>query len=155
MARIHDAVSKASHLNELDVLFFGFLLLLDASIVMIGLWFQCHSHTPIIRHQLWPFWANLTKNLRIGINVWIGALSWCKIYDWFLHNSVHFERIALRNLLITSKQYSLLTVLPCGRNSINRYFLISWVTYFWFSHFFPVILAQISAIFDCHFVFDR
>ena len=22
-------------------------------------WFQCHSHTPMIRHQLWTFWTNL------------------------------------------------------------------------------------------------
>ena len=34
---------------------------LDAFIGMIGLWIQCHSHTPIIRHQLWSFWANLVR----------------------------------------------------------------------------------------------
>ena len=37
------------------------LALLNASIGMIGLWFQYHSHTHIIRHQLWPFWANLNR----------------------------------------------------------------------------------------------
>ena len=38
---------------------FSVLALLDASIGMILLWFQYHSHTHMIRHQLWRFWANL------------------------------------------------------------------------------------------------
>ena len=67
VARIQDAPrhynrskqwAKPSHLTEIDVLF-SVLVLLDASIGMIRLWFQYHSHTPLIRHQLWPFWANL------------------------------------------------------------------------------------------------
>ena len=29
------------------------------SIGMIKLWFQWHIYTSMIRHQLWPFWANL------------------------------------------------------------------------------------------------
>ena len=46
--------------------------LLDTSIEMIRLWFQCHSYTPIIRHQLWPFWANLHRR-------WTSSISseWC------------------------------------------------------------------------------
>ena len=28
---------------------------------MIELWFQCHSHTYMIRHQLRPFWGNLDR----------------------------------------------------------------------------------------------
>ena len=43
---------------ELDVLL-SVLALLDAFIGMIGLWFQCSNHTPVIRHQLWHFWTNL------------------------------------------------------------------------------------------------
>ena len=35
--------------------------LVVASIGMIRLWFQCHNHTPMIRHQLLPFWANLDR----------------------------------------------------------------------------------------------
>ena len=45
-----------------------------------------------------------------------GALSFCKIRDWDFHNSVHFRRIASRNWRLTSRQYSLLTVRPCGKN---------------------------------------
>ena len=44
-----------------DVLLFEKMAFLYASIGMIGLWFEFHSHTPIIRHQLWPFWANLDR----------------------------------------------------------------------------------------------
>ena len=47
-------VSKTLHLTELDVLF-SVLALLDACIGMIGLSFQCHSHTSIIRQQLRAF----------------------------------------------------------------------------------------------------
>ena len=28
---------------------------------LIGLWLECHSHTPTTRHQLWPFWANMKR----------------------------------------------------------------------------------------------
>ena len=28
---------------------------------MIEFWFQCYSHSPMIRHQLWTFWANLNR----------------------------------------------------------------------------------------------
>ena len=65
MARIHDAPRHcnrrkqwASRLTELDVLF-SVLALLDVSIGVIGLWLQCHSHAPMIRHHLWPLGANL------------------------------------------------------------------------------------------------
>ena len=27
----------------------------------MGVWFKCHSHIPMIRHQLWPFWASLDR----------------------------------------------------------------------------------------------
>ena len=40
---------------------FSVLPLLDASIGIIGFWFQCHSHAHLIRHQLWSFWANLDR----------------------------------------------------------------------------------------------
>ena len=43
--------AKSSHLTELDVLF-SVLALLNASIGMVGLCFQCHSQTPMIRQQL-------------------------------------------------------------------------------------------------------
>ena len=36
----------------------------------------------------------LAKNSRTSIDVWAGALSCCKIHDWFFHNSVRFWRIA-------------------------------------------------------------
>ena len=38
------------------------LALLDAFIRMIGLWFQCHSHTPMSRYQLWLFSTNLYRH---------------------------------------------------------------------------------------------
>ena len=66
-ARVHDAPcycnrrkqwAKPSHLSELDVIF-SVLVLLDASIGMIGLWFQHHSQTPMTHQELWYFWANL------------------------------------------------------------------------------------------------
>ena len=34
---------------------------LNPPIGMIGIWFQCYSHTHMIRHQLWPFVANLDR----------------------------------------------------------------------------------------------
>ena len=55
--------TKPSHLTELGLLF-SVLAFLDASIGMFGLWFQCHSYAPMIRHQLWPFWANLDHRWR-------------------------------------------------------------------------------------------
>ena len=36
-----------------------FFFCFTSSVAMIGLLFQCHSHTPMIRHQLSPFWTNL------------------------------------------------------------------------------------------------
>ena len=62
--RIHDAPchcnrrkqwANPSHFTELEQVLFSVLALLDASIGLIGLWFQCHCHIPMIRHQLWPF----------------------------------------------------------------------------------------------------
>ena len=50
--------AKPLHLCELDVLF-SVLAPLYTTIGRMGLWFQCHSHTPMIRRQLWPFWINL------------------------------------------------------------------------------------------------
>ena len=37
----------------------------------------------------------ITKNSRTSIDVWAGALSWCKIHDWFLHNSVRLRSSVL------------------------------------------------------------
>ena len=49
------------------------------------------------------------------------CVKWCvimvQIHDWFFHNSVHFWWIASRNRRITSRQYSLVTVWPCRKNS--------------------------------------
>ena len=59
----------------------------------------------------------VAKDSRTSIDVWAGALSWCKIHDWFFHNSVHFWRNASRNRRITSRLYSLSTLRPCGKNS--------------------------------------
>ena len=36
----------------------------------------------------------LSKNSHTSIDMLAGALLWCKIHDWFFHNSVHFLRIA-------------------------------------------------------------
>ena len=50
----HDAIEEKvckTFTFEFDVLF-SVLPLLDASIGMIGLWIQCHSHTSMIRRQL-------------------------------------------------------------------------------------------------------
>ena len=50
-----------------QLLFRFFFYLLNRSktlsIGMIALWFQCHRHTAMIRHQLWTFWANLDNTL--------------------------------------------------------------------------------------------
>ena len=43
----------------------------------------------------------LAKNSRTSIDVWAVVLSWCKIHDWFFHNSVCFRWIASHNRLIT------------------------------------------------------
>lgn len=50
------AIANPLFLTKLNVLF-PVLKLLDDSIGMIGLWFQCHSHAPMVRQKLWPFWA--------------------------------------------------------------------------------------------------
>ena len=47
----------------------------------------------------------LAKNSGTSIDAWAGALAWCKIYDWFFHNSMRFWRIASRNRRINSRQY--------------------------------------------------
>ena len=54
-----------AYLQELLSGFFFYLLNLSkmVSIGMIGLWFQYHRHTLRVRHQLWPFWANLDRRL--------------------------------------------------------------------------------------------
>ena len=52
--------AKPLHLTELEELF-SILAFLNAFIGMIGLWFQCHSCTSMIRHKLWPFWAHLDR----------------------------------------------------------------------------------------------
>ena len=60
----------------------------------------------------------LAKNSRTSLDVWAGAFLWCKICDWFFHNSVRCWRIASKNRRITWKQYCLLTVRPFGKNSL-------------------------------------
>ena len=45
----------------------------------------------------------LAKNSRTSINVWAGALSCCKIQDWFFHNSLHYWQIASCNRRIPSR----------------------------------------------------
>ena len=78
VARIHDAShhcnwrkqrAKPLHLTELGM-FFSILVLLNASIRMIGILFQCHNHTTIIRHQLWTFWAKIDYSSRRGLELW-------------------------------------------------------------------------------------
>ena len=57
------------------------------------------------------------KNSRLSNDVWAGALSWCKSQCLFFHIYVRLWRITSRNLRITCRQYSLLTVLSCGKNA--------------------------------------
>ena len=59
----------------------------------------------------------LAKNLRTSIEVCGGALPWCNIHDSFFHNSVCFLRITSSNRYITLRWYSILTLLPSGKNS--------------------------------------
>ena len=56
----------------------------------------------------------LAESSRTKIDKWAGMLSWCNIHDWLFHNSVRFWRVASHNRRITSRQYSLLIVRPCG-----------------------------------------
>ena len=56
--------------------FFSFLALLDTSIGMVRLWFQFNSHTPIIRHQLWPFLSKCPCDVVFAKNLAYLAL-WC------------------------------------------------------------------------------
>ena len=63
MARIYDAPRVAIEENfhiwpNLTTVFRSWLIW-TLPLGSFGVWFQCHSHTPIILHQLWPFWANL------------------------------------------------------------------------------------------------
>ena len=51
-------VSKTFTFNRIWCVFHG-LSSLDTSSGMIRLWFQYHTHTAMIRHQLWTFSANL------------------------------------------------------------------------------------------------
>ena len=69
--------NKTSHLTELDVLF-SVLSLLDASIGMIEVWFQWHSHTPMIRPsynlsigmiEVWFQWHSHTPMIRPSYNL--------------------------------------------------------------------------------------
>ena len=55
---------------------------------MIGLWFQCHNHTPMIRHQLWAYWANLDGRW-IVVNI-----SWAmSMQRWFCSKFSNFGTI--------------------------------------------------------------
>ena len=55
---------------------FSVLALLDICIGMIGVWFQYHSHTPMIRHQLWPCLANLDRRWTL-LNISWAMYMWC------------------------------------------------------------------------------
>ena len=79
------------------------------------------------------FWV---KNSRTSDDVWTGALSSWKIYDWFFHNSVCFWRFASRNRCIT-----LLTARTCFMNlwctrplqsnkTVGETFIFVWMTCF-------------------------
>ena len=59
---------KPSHLTELDV-HFSVLTLLDASLGIIELGFQCHSGPPKIYHQFWTFWVNLDRHWTSSVNI--------------------------------------------------------------------------------------
>ena len=103
--------AKPLHFTELDVLF-SILALLDASIGIIGLWFQSYRHTLMIRHQFWSFWANPDRRCNRG-KQWANPLPLIKLGVFFsilalLHASIemtglwfqchsydHFEEIRI------------------------------------------------------------
>ena len=61
--------------------------------LMIGLWFQCHSHTSMIRYQLWSFWANLDR-------CWTSSISpkRCSCNVVFAQNFAILEQSSLLNV---------------------------------------------------------
>ena len=82
-------MSKVFTFDRTLCVFFSVLALLHASIGMIGLWFQCHSHILMIPHQLWPFWANLDR-------CWTSSTSIEMIGLWF---QCHSHTLMIRQQL--------------------------------------------------------
>ena len=63
IAIVENSEQKPSHLTELYLLF-SVLALLDASIGMIGLWFQCHDSSPVT-----TFLSKSGSSLNVVLNV--------------------------------------------------------------------------------------
>ena len=130
--------AKPSHLTELKVIF-SVLALLDAFIGMIGLWFQCQSHTPMICHQLWPFWASLDRRWTSSKHI----LSDVHATFFFVQNSAFLEQSSLphvscqknirKNCLAWAERYgNIISSLSNGDSTImqNSFFtasMFSWV----------------------------
>ena len=73
----HKIVSKTFTFNRIWNVFFSVLALLDAAIGIIGLWFQWHSHTPMIRLQLWPFRSKSESLLNVVNICWTMSMRCC------------------------------------------------------------------------------
>ena len=68
-----------------------------ASIGLIRLRFECYSHTPMIRQQLWPFWANLSRRWHLLCDVHM-SLFLLKI--WRFWNNLHCRSFMPKTCII-------------------------------------------------------
>ena len=114
-------MSKTFAFDELDVLFLV-LALLGSSIRVIVLWLQCHSHTPMIRHQLWPFWANLDSH-------WTSLTFFCSKFSNFETIFATSVKIAWHepNDMSTSSATSLIVFRQLSKSIFFTYSMFSLV----------------------------
>ena len=113
---ILEILLKRAFWHRQKLLFPFFLLLFIIIIIFIAERFPFigvfslgkRKKSPAVKFGEYSGWGMITvlflaKNSRTSNNMGAGALSWCKIHDWFYQNSVRFWRISSCNRSITSR----------------------------------------------------
>ena len=108
MKYFRNALFGIANRSCFDFLLFSVLALLDASIGMIVLWFQYHSHTPMIRYQLWPL-----------EQIWIVVehpqhLAWAEQYANIISNHSYSNSLIIKNHFLTALMFSSVVDVPGG-----------------------------------------
>ena len=106
------------------------------SIGMIGLWFQCHSHTPIIRHQLRPFWANLDRRWTLSISP-----EWYRCVVCFAQNLAILEQSLLPHVYASNIRKNCLAWVELYANISSNHSSNSTIIRNQFLHCFNVLIG--------------
>ena len=126
-------VSKSSYLNEVEM-FFSFLTLLCASIGMIELCFQCHSHTRMIHHLL----SKSGSSLNVVNSSW--AIS---MRRFFAQKFCNFSTIftAIRFISKISTKIACYEHTDMLTSTATSLIVIRWVVKNYFLHCFNVFIG--------------